>query len=172
MRPSYEALPTWLSRLPDAPPPPVRAGRPPDEGVLQRTLLNPRARLRVAVLAVALGLGAAVTAGAVRATHTAESHAQMSSFAARKAAELSAFGALRSARAKGVASPLAIGGSLTDDVPGYSDVVEGTRGRRFRRRWAIEADPTGSRRVVVRVTPMTRAAGIASLDLATTVAHP
>jgi hypothetical protein len=167
MRPSYEALPSWLSRLPEVPPTPVRPGRPPDESVLRRALANPRLPLHVAILAIGLGIAAAAAAGSVRAQHTAESHAEMSAFATRKIAELRAFSTLRPAQAKGSTSPLAVGGSLIDDVPGYSDLVEGTDGRRFRRRWVIDADPTGDRRLVVRVIPTTRAAGRASLDLST-----
>jgi hypothetical protein len=170
-RPSFEALPSWLARLPEIPPTPVRVGRPPDEGFLRRTLANPRLRLHVMVVAVALGIGAAVAAGSMRAKHTAQSHAEMSAFATRKAVELRASGLLRPGRIKG-RSPLALGGSLTNDVPGYSDVVEGSAGRRFRRRWAIEPDSAGGRRVVVRVIPMTRAAGPAPLDLTTVMAHP
>jgi hypothetical protein len=172
-RPSLEALPPWLARLPEIQSTPVRPGRPPDEGLLRRTLANRRLPLHVAILAMVLGVAAAVAAGAVRARHTAESHAEMSSLAARKAAELRAFGMLRPVRPKGDdASPLAIGGSLTDDVVGYSDVVEGTDGRRFRRRWAIERDAAGARRIVIRMIPMTRAAGDASFDLVTVMAHP
>lgn len=171
MRPSYEALPSWLARLPEIPPTPVRAGRPPDENLLQRALANPRLPVHVVVLAVGLGIAAAVAAGSIRANHSAESRAEMSAFATRKVAELHAFSTLRSAQTRAAASPLARGGSLADDIPGYSDVVEGTGGRRFRRRWAIERDRAGDWQVVVRVIPATRAAGRASLDFTTVMAH-
>ena len=158
MRPSFEALPSWLSRLPDIPPTPVRAYRPPEQGLLRRVLTNRRLPLHVALIAVGLGVGAAVAAGSVRAVHVAETRDEMSAFAERKVAELRAYGTLRSARRPIPGpSPLAAGGSLTRDVPGYFDVVEGTHGRRFLRRWDIDAAPTGSRRIVVRVTP---AAGV------------
>ncbi|MFN2565767.1 MAG: hypothetical protein ABR499_12285 [Gemmatimonadaceae bacterium] len=171
MRPSYEALPSWLSRLPEVPPTPVMASRPPEDGVFRRALGHHRLRLPGVLFAVALGIGAAVAAGSVRAKHTAESRAEMSAFATRKVAELSAFGTLRSAPARALGSPLAPGGSVTDDVPGYSDVVEGTEGRRFRRRWAVDVDPSGHKRVTVRVIPATREAGRAPLDLTTVLAH-
>jgi hypothetical protein len=170
-RPSFEALPSWLARLPEIPPTPVRACRPPDENVLQRALGNPRLPLHVVVLAVGLGVAAAVAAGSVRAKHTAESHAEMSAFATRKVAELRAFGTLRSAM-RTAASPLMAGGSLTDDIPGYSDLVEGTEGRRFRRRWAIERERGGDWQVVVRLIPATRSAGRASLDFTSVMAKP
>jgi hypothetical protein len=172
MRPSYEALPSWLSRLPDAPPTPVRADRPPEESVLQRALANPRLPLHVVVLAIGLGVAAAVAAGSVRAKHTTESHAQMSAYAERKVAELRAFGTLRSRPHLGAGSPLAPGGSLTSDVPGYFDAVEGTDGRRFHRRWDIDSAPTGSRRITVRIIPASPEAEGAPLDVATIIPRP
>jgi hypothetical protein len=172
MRPSYEALPSWLSRLPEEPPTPVRAGRPPEESVLQRALTNPRLPLRVVILAVAVGVGAAVAAGSVRAQHSAESHAEMSAYAESKVAELRAFGTLRARPARGADSPLAAGGSLTADVPGYFDAVEGTAGRRFQRRWDIDSAPTGSRRIVVRVIPVSPEAGRHHLDVTTIIPRP
>ena len=169
MRPSYEALPSWLSRLPEVAPTPVRPCPPPDESVLQRALANPRTPLHVVILAVMLGVGAAVAAGTVRVEHNAESRAEMSAFAERKAAELRAFGTLRSVPARSSSSPLALGGSLTADVPGYFDEVEGTKGRRFRRRWSIDTAPAGARRLVVRVLPGTGDAEHARLDLTTDI---
>jgi hypothetical protein len=172
MRPSFEALPSWLGRLPEVPPTPVRAYRPPEESVLQRALANPRLPLHVGLFAVVLGIGAAVAAGSVRVKHTAMSQAEMSAFAERKAAELRAFGTLRSARTRGPVSPLAPGGSLTADVPGYSDVVEGTDGRRFQRRWDIDAAPTGSRRIMVRIIPASPRAGRDSFEVTTFIPRP
>jgi hypothetical protein len=166
MRPSYEVLPPWLSDLNEVSPTPVRAGRPPDDGgVLRRALRNPRLPLHVAVIAVVLGIGAAVAAGSVRARDTAASRAEMSAVATRKVAELRVFTTLWSPQSRKVHSPLTPGGSLTDDVPGYFDLVDGTEGRRFRRRWAIGAEPGGQRRIAVRVMPTTPEAGPASLDL-------
>jgi hypothetical protein len=170
MRPSYEALPSWLSRLSEVPPTPVRACRPADETLLQRALANPRLPLHIVVLAVGLGIAAAVAAGSVRAKHTAESQAEMSAFATRKVAELRAFGTLRSATLTS-ASPLTAGGSLSDDIPGYTDLVDGTEGRRFRRRWAIERNRAGDWHVAVRVIPATRAAGRAPLDVTIVMAR-
>jgi hypothetical protein len=138
---------------------------PPRCGVVRRALRNPRLPLHVAVIAIILGIGAAAAAGSVRARDTAASRAEMSAVAAGKVAELRAFTTLWSPRSRKVHSPLAPGGSLTDDVPGYFDLVDGTEGRRFRRRWAIEADPGGQRRIAVRVIPTTPDAGPASLDL-------
>jgi hypothetical protein len=170
MRPSYEALPSWLSDLNEVSPTPVRAGRPPDEGgLVRRALRNPRLPLHVAVIAVVLGIGAAAAAGSVRARDTAEARTEMSAVAAGKVAELRAFTTLWSPRSRKVHAPLAPGGSLTDDVPGYFDLVDGTAGRRFRRRWAIEADPGGQRRIAVRVIPTTPDAGPASLDVTAVV---
>jgi hypothetical protein len=172
MRPSFEALPSWLSRLPDVPPTPVRAHRPPDESVLHRALANPRLPLHVGLLAIVLGIGAAVAAGSMRATHTAESHAEMSAFAQRKLAELRSFSTLRSARTRTPGSPLAAGGSLTTNVAGYSDVVEGTDGRRFYRRWNVDAAPTGSRRIALRIIPASPRAGRDSLDVSSIIPRP
>jgi hypothetical protein len=172
MRPSYEALPSWLSRVSDVPPTPVRACRPPDESVLRRALANPRLPLHIVVFAVTLGIGAAVASGSVRAQHTAEARAEMSAFAERKVAELRAFGTLRSVPKHAPSSPVAAGGSLTADVPGYVDDVEGTKGRRFHRRWSIDTARAGAQRIVVRVMPATGAAGRAALDLTTVLAHP
>jgi hypothetical protein len=162
MRPSYEALPTWLSRLPTMAPTPVRPRQPPEEGVLRRALGNPRLPLHVVIFAVCLGVGAAVAVRAVRVEHHAESRAQMSAFAERKIAELRAFGTLRSGSI--ARAPLAAGGSLVADVPGFFDAVEGTDGRRFQRRWKVDSAPTGSRRIVVRMLPVSREAGEAHLD--------
>ena len=167
MRPSYEALPTWLSRVPDVLPAPVRAGRPREESLLRRALRNPLLPLHVALFAVGLGIGAAVAAGSVRARHDAESRAEMAAFAERKIAELRAVGMLRTVKARA----LSAGGSITEDVAGYFDDVEGTDGRRFRRRWAVEPVTGPQRRILVRLIPATRAAGRDSLDLSTVVTH-
>jgi hypothetical protein len=164
-RASTEVLPSWLGGLPEVPPTPVRAYRPPDESVLQRALANPRTPLHIGLVAIALGVGAAMAAGAMRATNAATSHAEMSAFAESKAAELRAFSALRASPTRHGAMQLAPGGSLTTSVPGYSDVVEGTDGRRFYRRWDIDAAPTGSRRIIVRVVPASPRAGRDSLDV-------
>jgi len=172
MRPSYEALPSWLSRVTEVSPAPVRASRPSEESVLQRALGNPRLPLHVALLAVGLGVAAAVASGSVRGKRAAVSQAEMTAFAERKVAELRAFGTLRSARSPVAVSPAAPGGSLTTDVPGYSDVVEGTEGRRFYRRWDIDAAPTGSRRIVVRIIPASPRAGRDSLDVTTIIPPP
>jgi hypothetical protein len=171
MRPSFEALPSWLSRVPAVPPTPVRSYVPPDESLLQRTLRNARLPVHVAVLAIGVGVVAAIAAGSVRVKYTAESRAEMSAFATRKVAELRAFGTLRALPSRHAGLPLPLGGSLTDDVPGYYDVVDGTDGRRFHRRWAIDVNPAGQRRIVVRVIPATREAGRSSLDLTTVLTH-
>jgi hypothetical protein len=168
MRPSFDALPTWLSRLPEVPPTPVRANVPLEDGLLRRVLRSSRLPIHVAILAVVLGIAAATAAGSVRAREAAETRAEMSAFGQRKLAELTTFTALRAARSRQV-TPLPIGGSLLEDVPGYSDVVEGTTGRRFRRRWVIEAARGSDRRVRVRVIPETREAGRDSLDVTSTV---
>jgi hypothetical protein len=170
MRPSFQELPSWLSRLPAVPQTPPRAFVPPEHGLLRRVLANSRLSVHVALLAVVLGVAAAAAAGSVRAKHTAQSRAEMSSFAARKIAELRAFETLRTLGARKRGATLAAGGSLIDDVPGYFDVVEGTEGRRFQRRWVIEAEPSGRRRLAVRVLPLTRHAGDTSLDLEATLA--
>jgi hypothetical protein len=173
MRESYQALPSWLSRLPpEAPPTPALPHRLPDTilggTILGGRLVRRRLRFHVALLAVALGVGAATVAGSVRARHEAESRAQMSAYATAKVAELRAVGALRAARTREAASPLAPGGSLTDDVPGYSDLVEGTNGRRFRRRWVVDLDSaTDDTGLAVRVLPASREAAGAPLDLTT-----
>jgi hypothetical protein len=170
MRPSFDALPPWLSGLSEVPPTPVRAGVPQEEGLLQRTLRSSRLPLHVALLAIVFGVIAATAAGSVRARDAAASHAEMSAFAQRKVSELTTFTTLRAPRSKHLVTPLPIGGSLIDDVPGYSDVVEGTEGRRFRRRWVIEEGRGGDRKVSVRIIPQTRAAGRDSLDVTGTLA--
>jgi hypothetical protein len=96
----------------------------------------------------------------------------MSAFAERKAAELRAFGTLRSAPTRAAGSAVAAGGSLVTNMPGYFDVVEGTDGRRFYRRWDIDAAPTGSRRVVVRIIPASPRAGRDSLDVTAIIPRP
>ena len=165
MRPSFQELPSWLSRLPAVPPTPPRAFVPPEQGLLRRTLASSRLSMHVAVLAVALGVAAAVAAGSVRAQDAAVSRAEMSAFAQRKVAELRAFETLRSPGARQRGTPLVAGGSLTDDVPGFYDVVDGTEGRRFQRRWVVAAEGSGGRRIAVRVLPLTREAGETPLDL-------
>jgi hypothetical protein len=139
--------------------------------VLRRALANPRLPLHVVILAIVLGVGAAAAAGSARTRHASQSHAEMSGFAERKVAELRAFVALRALPADGPTSPLAAGGSLSADVPGYFDDVEGSAGRRFRRRWAIEVGPAGHRQIAVRIVPISRAAGGDSLDVTTVMVH-
>ena len=170
MRPSFHELPSWLSRLPAVPQTPPRALVRPDQSLLRRALAGPRLSLQVALLAVAVGVIAAVAAGSVRAQQTAESRAEMSAFAQRKVAELRAFETLRAPGSRTRGAALAAGGSLIDDVPGYFDVVDGTDGRRFQRRWMVEPDRRGGRRVAVRILPLTREAGDLSLDLQATLA--
>jgi len=170
MRPSFQELPAWLSRVPAVPPTPPRAAVPPEQGLLRRALASSRLSVHVAVLAIVLGVAAAAAAGSVRAEQVAESRAEMSAFAARKVAELRAFETLRAPGARTRGTPLVAGGSVTDDVPGYFDVVDGTEGRRFQRRWLIEGDASGRRRIAVRVLPLTREAGDTSLDLEATLA--
>jgi hypothetical protein len=162
-----------LGGLPEVPPTPIRAYRVPDETLLERALYNPRLPLHIGLVAIALGVGAAIAAGSMRAKDFATSRAEMAAYAEGKVAELQAFGVLRSARTRATTvSPLAPGGSLTADVPGYSDLVEGTDGRRFYRRWDIDAAPTGSRRIMVRVIPASPLAGRDSLDISTIIPRP
>jgi hypothetical protein len=171
-RPSFEALPSWLSEIADVSPTPVIAHRPPDESALQRALANPRLPLHIGVLAVVLGIGAAVAAGSARSKHAGASRAEMSAVAERKAAELRTPTTLLTDGPRSAAWPLLPGGSLTSNLPGYSDVVAGTEGRRFFRRWDIDAAPTGSRRIVVRVIPASPLAGRDSLDVTTILPRP
>jgi hypothetical protein len=128
--------------------------------------------VHVGLLAVAFGIGAAVAAGAVRAEQVTESQAEMSAFAERKATELRSLGTLRSARTQIAGSPLAPGGSLTANLPGYSDVVESMAGRRFYRRWDVDVAPTGSRRIVIRVIPASPWAGRDSLEVTSIIPRP
>lgn len=171
MRPSYEALPSWLGRVAEVPPTPLRVHRVPEDNALDRALSNPRLPLHIGLVAVALGIGAAVASGSFRTTHINPARAAMAAIAERKVAELRGFSAPRSPRTQVAVTPVA-GGSLTTDVPGYSDFVEGTDGRRFRRRWDIDAAPTGSRRIVVRVIPASPWAGRDSLDMVTIIPRP
>ena len=169
MRPSFEALPSWLSRLPEVPPPPLRPGPPPEDGVLRRALGNVRLSLHVAVLAVVVGLAAAVAAGSARARHAAAAaeREEMSAFAQRKAVELRALTILRGGSTNAAPWALAPGGSLADDVAGYSDVVQGTAGYYYRRRWTVQRDEGGAHRVAVRVIPETRADGPPPVEVTT-----
>lgn len=171
MRPSYEALPSWLGQVPEVPPTPLRVSSVPEESALERALTNPRLPLHIGLVAVFLGVGAAVASGSFRTTYINPSRAAMAAIAERKVAELRGFTPPRLSRAPVAVIPVA-GGSLTADVPGYSDVVEGTDGRRFRRRWDIDAAPTGSRRIVVRIIPVSPWAGRDSLDLTTIIPRP
>jgi len=168
-RPSFEALPPWLSEISEVSPTPVIAHRPPDETPLQRALRNARLPLHIGMLAIVLGIGAAVAAGSVRSKQPGAPRAEMSAFAERKTAELRT---QRPADPPPAASSLAPGGSLTSNLPGYSDIVAGTDGRRFFRRWDIDAAPTGSRRIMVRVIPASPLAGRESLDVTTILPRP
>jgi hypothetical protein len=171
MRPSYEALPSWLGGVPEVPPTPLRVYRVPQESALERALSNPRLPLHIGLVAVALGIGAAMASGSMRTESFATPRAEMSAYAEGKVAELRSFAPLSTRQGHGK-SPLAAGGSLTTDLPGYSDVIEGTDGRRYYRRWDIDAAPTGSRRIKVRIVPATPLAGSESLDVTTIIPRP
>ena len=64
---------------------------------------------------------------------------------------------------------LVFGGSLDTNVSGYIDTPE-LDGRRFRRRWLVEAGPGGTRQATVRVEPLDPPAAGRS-ELSTYVIH-
>jgi prepilin-type N-terminal cleavage/methylation domain-containing protein len=142
-----------------------------------RTLGTPRRRrgfslpeVIVAMMLLTVGMlfMVGIIGGGMRWQTTAAARAEMTTLAEGKIEELRSYGMTRSSDP--LRARVAIGGSLTTDVAGYSDSVDAPAGRRFGRRWEITADIAGARRVVVRVIPLSRAAGDMPLDLTTLLA--
>jgi hypothetical protein len=109
-----------------------------------------------ATIVFALGLlgSAGLMASSIRQQRLVASRVEMVSIADAKIDELRAIG--RTPLGDPLRSKLAVGGSMTTSVPNYNDVIDNADGRSYRRRWQIAADPTGARRVGIRVEPLVK----------------
>lgn len=113
------------------------------------------AEVVAAIVVFTLGVlgSAGVMASSIRYQRLTSSRIEMVSIADAKIDELRAIGQTPLGNALRV--QLAVGGSTTSPVSGYNDSVLNAEGRSYARRWQIAADPTGARRVSVRVEPVT-----------------
>jgi prepilin-type N-terminal cleavage/methylation domain-containing protein len=111
------------------------------------------AEVMAAIVVFAIGLlgSAGVMASNIRNQRLAVSRAEMVSIADVKIDELRVIG--QTPLGHPLRAQLAIGGSTTSSVNGYYSVVD-VDGRSYVRRWQIAADPTGARRVAIRVVPV------------------
>jgi hypothetical protein len=106
----------------------------------------------IVVFAVGLLGSAGVMASSIRQQRLTSSRIEMVSIADAKIDELRAIG--QTPLGNPLRAQLAEGGSTTSSVSGYNDSVLNADGRSYRRRWQIAADPTGARRVTIRVEPV------------------
>jgi prepilin-type N-terminal cleavage/methylation domain-containing protein len=107
-----------------------------------------------ATVVFALGLlgSAGLMASSIRNQRLISSRVEMVSIADAKIDELRAIG--QSPLKDPLRAQLAVGGSTSTAVTGYHDTVDDAGGRSYYRRWQIAADPTGARRVTIRVEPV------------------
>lgn len=128
----------------------------------------PEVIVAITVLTVGMLFMVGIIGNGMRWQNIAAARAEMTTLAEGKIEELRAYGMARSTDS--LRTRVALGGSLTSDVAGYSDAVDGPAGRRFGRRWEITPDVAGARRVVVRVAALSRSAGDMPVELTTLVA--
>lgn len=128
----------------------------------------PELVVAMVILTIGMLFMVGIIGNGIRWQDAAASRAEMTTLAEGKIEELRAYGMARSTDP--LRARVALGGSLASDVAGYGDTVDGPAGRRFGRRWEVTTDIAGARRVVVRVIPLSRAAGERSLELTTLVA--
>jgi prepilin-type N-terminal cleavage/methylation domain-containing protein len=109
--------------------------------------------LMVAIVLITVGLigSAALMATSLRYQRGAASREEMLSLGEAKLDELRSY--QNATVASGLRSRLAIGGSLTSSVSGYSDNVSGPTGKPYVRRWQITNGTIRTRQVQVRVEP-------------------
>lgn len=109
--------------------------------------------LMVAVMIISVGLlgMGSVMGSSTRLQTLALSRAEMTTAAENKVEELRVFGMTRSDSPLRVA--IAVGGSLTAPVAGYSDSTQALSGRWYVRRWQIQTGVAGTRQLTVRVVP-------------------
>jgi hypothetical protein len=66
---------------------------------------------------------------------------------------------------------VAVGGSLTVPLAGYSDSTQSLSGRWYKRRWEIQAGVAGTRQATIRVVPSgAQRSVVSSMDFASLLA--
>jgi prepilin-type N-terminal cleavage/methylation domain-containing protein len=128
----------------------------------------PELLVAMVILTIGVLFMVGIIGNGIRWQSAATARTEMTTLAEGKIEELRAYGMARSTDP--LRARVALGGSLTSDVTGYVDAVDGPAGRRFGRRWEITSDIAGARRVAVRVIPLSPAAGETPLELTTLVA--
>jgi prepilin-type N-terminal cleavage/methylation domain-containing protein len=126
--------------------------------------------LIMAIMLLTIGMiaMAGVLSSSSRLQKISQSRGEMTTLAEAKLEELRSYGS--SAPGAAIRANLAVGGSRTSSVTGYSDVVTGVSGQTFRRRWEIVNGIAGTRELRLRVEPVTLSRGqIARLDFTTLV---
>lgn len=109
----------------------------------------------VAIVILTVGLlgSAGLMASSVRRQRLTATRGEMAAIADGKIDELRAIG--MTALGTSLRTQLATGGSTTSSVANYFDTVQSPDGRSYLRRWEIAVDPTGARRVSIRIEPAT-----------------
>lgn len=107
--------------------------------------------LAIILLSVGMLATAGILVSSTRLQRMAGSRAELTAVGEAKLEELRAYGQTKSTDA--LRSNLAIGGSTTTSVTGYSDTVVGLNGTTYIRRWQLSAGIAGARQVVVKVSP-------------------
>ena len=138
---------------------------------------GPRARrgftiveLVMAIMLLTIGMMAmaGVLASSSRLQKVSQSRGEMTTLAEAKLEELRSYGA--TVPGSTLRTNLALGGSRTSSVTGYSDQITGVSGQSFHRRWEIVDGIAGTREIRLRVRPVTASRGqLSQLDFTTLV---
>jgi Tfp pilus assembly protein PilV len=125
------------------------SGQPPQRAGL--TIVE----IVVAIMILTIGLlaMASIMGATAQLQQLTSSRAEITTLAEAKLEDLRAYGMTASTDA--LRSKVAIGGSVTDPTAGYRDTVPNVRGKKYARSWAISQDVVGTRRVTLRVKPVT-----------------
>lgn len=109
--------------------------------------------LMVAVMILSVGLlgMGSVMGSSTRLQTLALSRTEMTTAAENKVEELRVFG--KTPTTSPLRAAIAVGGSLTAPVLGYSDSTQALSGRWYYRRWEIQPGVAGTLQLRVRVTP-------------------
>jgi prepilin-type N-terminal cleavage/methylation domain-containing protein len=130
------------------------------EMIIATTLLS------VGMLSVASLMGASH-----RQQRLAASRAGLVTLAEGKLEELRSYAA--AADGSTLRTRLDVGGSLTANAAGYADSVRAPNGKWYYRRWQLENDPLGARRLTLRLVVKTPAPyDVRTLDFSTLVYLP
>ncbi len=112
--------------------------------------------LVIALMMLTFGLLslASAMASTIAGQRVSSSRSELAVLAESKLEELRGYG--NTLASDPLRTQLAIGGSYSATVAGYADTVTATDNRKYLLRWAITTGVAGTRKVTIRVGPMTR----------------